>query len=58
MPIVGSTPNPVRPTVCGLPAPDDEIVTPPVRVPAAVGENVTVTAQVLLKANVAAHVFV
>jgi hypothetical protein len=56
--MVGSTPNPVRPTVCGLPAPDDVIVTPPVRVPAAVGENVTVTAQALFKANVAAHVFV
>jgi hypothetical protein len=58
MPIVGRTPNPVRPTVCGLPAPDDVIVTPPVRVPATVGENVTVTVHVLFRANVAAHVFV
>jgi hypothetical protein len=48
----------VSPTVCGLPAPEEVIVTPPVRVPADVGVNVTVTAQLVFKASVAAQVFV
>jgi hypothetical protein len=39
--------------VCGLPAPDEVIVIAPVRVPAALGVNVTVTVQVAFCANVA-----
>lgn len=44
--------------LCGLPAPDEVIVTALVRVPAAVGVKVTVTVQVLFRASVAVHVFV
>jgi hypothetical protein len=43
----GSTPVPLRLIVCGLPEPDDVTVIDPVRVPAAVGVNVTVIVQVL-----------
>jgi hypothetical protein len=51
-------PVPVKLIVCGLPVPDEVIVTAPVRVPAAVGVNVTVTVQVLFCANVDAQLFV
>jgi hypothetical protein len=54
----GNTPVPLKLIVCGLPVPDEVIVTAPVRVPAAVGVNVTVTVQVLFCASVAAHVVV
>jgi hypothetical protein len=54
----GTTPVPVRLMVCGLPAPDDVIVTAPVRVPEAVGVNVTVIVQVAFCASVAVQVFV
>jgi hypothetical protein len=54
----GNTPVPLRLIVCGLPVPDDVIVTAPVRVPAAVGVKVTVTVQVLFWVSVAAHVVV
>jgi len=49
---------PLKLIVCGLPAPDDVIVMAPVRVPAAVGVNVTVTVQVLFCASVAVQVVV
>jgi len=54
----GSTPVPLKLIVCGLPAPEEVIVTPPVRVPVAVGVKVTVTVQVLFCASVAVHVVV
>jgi hypothetical protein len=54
----GNTPVPLRLIVCGLPAPDDVIATEPVRVPVAVGVNVTVTVQVLPCASVAVQSFV
>ena len=44
--------------VCGLPAPEDVIVTTPVRAPVAVGVNVTVMVQVLFCARLAAQVVV
>jgi hypothetical protein len=49
---------PLKLIVCGLPAPDDVIVIAPVRVPAAVGVNVTVTVQVPFCARVVVHVVV
>jgi hypothetical protein len=54
----GSTPVPVRLTVCGLPVPEDVMVIAPVRVPATVGENVTVTVHVPFRARVAVQVVV
>jgi hypothetical protein len=53
----GSTPVPVKLIVCGLPDPEEVIVIAPVRVPVAVGVNVTVIVQVLFCASVAAQVF-
>jgi hypothetical protein len=52
----GKTPVPVRLIVCGLPAPEEVTVIAPVRVPAAVGVNVTVIVQVAFCARVAVHV--
>ena len=49
---------PLKLIVCGLPAPDDVIVIAPVRVPAAVGVNVTVIVHVAFCANVAVQLFV
>jgi hypothetical protein len=49
---------PLKLIVCGLPAPDEVIVIAPVRAPAAVGVNVTVTVHVAFCANVALQVFV
>jgi hypothetical protein len=43
---------------CGLPEPDDVTVIDPVRVPAAVGVNVTVMLHVLFCASVAVQLFV
>ena len=54
----GTTPVPLRLSACGLPAPDDVIVRAPLRVPATVGEKVTVTVQVLFCARVAVQVVV
>jgi hypothetical protein len=54
----GRIPVPVRLIVCGLPVPDDVIVTAPVRVPVAVGVKVTVTVHVLFCVKVAAQLFV
>jgi hypothetical protein len=48
----GSTPVPLKLIVCGLPAPDEVIVIAPVRVPVAVGVNVTVIVQVAFCARV------
>jgi hypothetical protein len=48
----GNTPVPVKLIVCGLPAPVDDTVIAPVRVPVVVGVNVTVIVQVLFCANV------
>jgi hypothetical protein len=52
------TPGPLKLMVWGLPAPDEVTVIAPVRVPAAVGVNVTVIVQVLFWARVAVHVVV
>jgi hypothetical protein len=49
---------PLKLIACGLPAPDDVIVIAPVRVPVAVGVNVTVMVQVAFCASVAAQLFV
>ena len=49
---------PLKVIVCGLPVPEEVTVIAPVRVPAAVGVNVTVTVQVAFCANVALQVFV
>jgi hypothetical protein len=49
----GKTPVPDKLIDCGLPLPEDVIATAPVRVPAAVGVNVTVIVQVLFCASVA-----
>jgi hypothetical protein len=54
----GNTPVPLRLIVCGLPAPDEVMLIAPVRVPATVGVNVTVTVQVAFCASVAAQLFV
>jgi hypothetical protein len=54
----GSTPVPLKLTVCGLPVPEDVTVIAPVRVPAAVGVKVTVIEQVTFCANVAVQLFV
>jgi hypothetical protein len=54
----GRIPVPLKVIVCGLPAPDDVIVIAPVRVPAAVGVNVTVIVQVAFCAKVAVQLFV
>jgi hypothetical protein len=54
----GKTPVPLRLIVCGLPAPDEVMLIVPVRVPATVGVNVTVTLQVASCANVAVQLFV
>jgi hypothetical protein len=49
---------PLKLIVCGLPVPEDVIVIAPVRVPAAVGVNVTVTVHVLFWARVVRQLFV
>jgi hypothetical protein len=49
---------PLKLIVCGLPAPDDDTVIAPVRVPVVVGVNVTVIVQVALCANVGVQSFV
>jgi hypothetical protein len=49
--VVDAAPVPVRLTVCGLPAALSEILTVAVRVPAAVGVNVTLIVQLLLAAT-------
>jgi hypothetical protein len=54
----GRTPVPLKLIVCGLPAPEEVTVIDPVRGPAAVGVNVTVTLQVAFCASVVVHVFV
>jgi hypothetical protein len=54
----GNTPVPLKLIVCGLPAPEDVTVIAPVRAPATVGVNVTVTVQVAFCASVAAQLFV
>jgi hypothetical protein len=54
----GNTPVPLRLIVCGLPAPDEVMLIAPVRVPAAIGVNVTVTVQVAFCASVAVQLFV
>jgi hypothetical protein len=51
-------PVPVRPTVWGLPLALSEIVMAPVRVPIAVGVNVTLIVQLPLAATDAPQVFV
>ncbi len=51
-------PVPVRPTVWGLPLALSVIVMAPVRVPVAVGVNVTLIVQFPLAATDAPHVFV
>src|SRR5262245_21022195 len=49
----GATPVPLSPTVCGLPAALDEMLTVAVRAPAAVGVNVTEIVQLAPAASVA-----
>jgi hypothetical protein len=44
--------------VCGLPAPDEVMVIPPVRVPVAVGVNVTVIVHVAFWASVVVQLVV
>src|SRR5262245_40520180 len=48
----GATPVPLSPTVCGLPAALDEMLTLAVRAPAAVGVNVTEIVQLAPAASV------
>ncbi len=55
---VGATPVPVRLTLCGLPAALSVIDTVPVRVPVAVGVNVTLIVQLAAAATDAPQVFV
>jgi hypothetical protein len=54
----GAVPVPVRLTVCGLPAALSEMLTAAVRVPAAVGVNVTLIVQLPLAATELPQVFV
>ncbi len=54
----GATPVPVRLTLCGLPAALSVIDTVPVRVPVAVGVNVTLIVQLAAAATDAPQVFV
>jgi hypothetical protein len=54
----GRTPVPLKLIVCGLPAPDDVTVIDPVRVPAAVGVNVTVMLQLAFCASVVVQLLV
>jgi hypothetical protein len=49
--IAAATPVPVRLTVCGLPAALSEMLTVAVRIPAAVGVNVTLIMQLLFAAT-------
>jgi hypothetical protein len=55
---VAPVPVPVRLTVCGLPAALSEMLTVAVRVPAAVGVNVTLIMQLLFVATELPHVLV
>ena len=48
---VAATPVPVRLTICGLPAALSEMLTDAVRVPAAVGVNLTLIMQLLFVAT-------
>lgn len=57
-PIAGWIPVPDRLIVCGLPKPADVTVMLPVRVPAAVGVNVTLIVHVVSIGRDVAHVFV
>jgi len=52
------SPVPLRPTLCGLPAASSVIVIAPVRLPTAVGVNVTLIVQFPLAATDAPQVFV
>ncbi len=52
---VGAVPVPLRPTVCGLPAAVDVIVTAPVDATAPVGAKVTLIVQLAAAASVAAQ---
>jgi hypothetical protein len=57
--IVKSTPVPLSEADCGLPLDESSLtVSAPVRVPVAVGENVTLTVQLLPAARVEEQVFV
>jgi hypothetical protein len=56
--IGANVPVPLKLIVCGLPAPEELIEIVPVRVPAAVGVNVTVIEHVAFCAKVAVQVFV
>jgi len=56
--VAAAAPVPVRLTICGLPAALSEILTAAVRVPAAVGVNVTLIVQLLFAATELPQVFV
>ena len=56
--VPAAAPVPVRLTVCGLPAALSEILTVAVRVPAAVGVNVTLIMQLSFAATELPQVFV
>jgi hypothetical protein len=56
--MTGATPTPERPTVCGLPPALSVMVTDAVRLPLAVGVNITLIVQLPPAASELPHVFV